>query len=94
MPVTSPQHEAVDVNAISAVVLAEANRGRRGVFIHNNTGNDLYVKFGVGATPSSFTVKMPAGSFYEFPGLPIYVGVVTGILSSGDGVVQVTELYG
>lgn len=94
MAVSAAVVVAVAVTAINDATLLLANRARRGAYIFNGAGEDLYVKFGESATVDLFTVKIPPGGFWEFPGLPVYTGLVTGIFSSGSGDVMVTELYG
>lgn len=60
--------------------------------VYNDSAADLYLAFGASASPSRFTVKVAAQGFYEFPGDPLYAGLVTGMWSSAvDGYARVTE---
>ena len=62
--------------------------------IYNDSSAVLYVKFGATASTSSFTVKLNAGDYFEFPrgrDGSIYTGVVHGIWSSATGSARVTE---
>lgn len=78
--------------ATSATLLA-ANANRIGATIHNSDANALFVKFGATATTTtSYTVKIAADGYYEFPH-PVYRGIVDGIWAAdGAGAAQITEL--
>lgn len=65
------------------------NSAARAVF--NDSAAVLYIKLGSSASTSSFTVKVPAGGYYELPA-PVYDGVVTGIWSSADGAARCTQV--
>jgi len=58
--------------------------------IYNESTAVLFVKFGVTASPTSYTVQIPAGGYYEFP-QPIYGGQVDGIWASANGSARVTS---
>lgn len=74
----------------SNVTILSANSNRLNATIFNDSLNILYLKLGVVASTTSFTVKIPAGSYYE---LPIkYIGVIDGIWDGTDGAARVTEL--
>jgi hypothetical protein len=74
------------------VTLLASNASRKGMMIHNDSPVTLYVKFGATASSTSFTVKMPADSYYEMPS-PIYTGQIDGIWSSDStGSARITEL--
>lgn len=82
---------AVPGVANTAFTLAPA-RDRRGLFVFNDTGGDLFVKLGTGASNVSFTVKVIAGGFYELPA-PYFIGeLVSAACSVVAGAVQVTEV--
>lgn len=79
----------VATSTTSATLLA-ANANRLGAMIHNDSTRNLYVKFGTTASNTSFTVLMPANSYYEVPFG--YTGRIDGILASQSGTARVTEL--
>jgi hypothetical protein len=59
--------------------------------IFNDSTAILYVKFGTTASTTSYTVKMLAGQYFEFPGPAIYTGRVDGIWDSATGAARITE---
>ena len=58
--------------------------------IVNDSAVILYVKFGAAATATDYTVALAAGGYYEAP-VPVYGGVITGILASATGTARVTS---
>lgn len=78
-------------SSASSVTLLTADDARRGCAVFNDSSAILYMKFGATATTSSYTIKMAAGTYYEFP-LPCYQGVVDGIWASANGSARITEL--
>jgi hypothetical protein len=81
----------VAVGTVSTLLLA-ANPARRGAMFWNNVNQNLYLKLGLAASTSSFTVRLAGQSFYEIQ-FPVYVGDITAIRSAGPvGAVLVTEL--
>lgn len=76
----------------TATTIAAANPDRRGLIIFNEGGSqDLYVKYGTGATTTSYAFKIvKSGGYWEMPE-PIYVGAVSAVVSSGSTAIQVTE---
>lgn len=77
----------------SSVSILASNANRKGAMITNDSGAILYLKFGTTASTTSYTVQMPAGSYYEFPANPgLYTGAVDGIWSSATGAARITEL--
>lgn len=70
-----------------------ADPDRLGATICNNSPEFLYVKYGTGANPADFTVRMPPRAFYELD-FPQYTGVITGIWKSpGSGAALITEVF-
>lgn len=61
--------------------------------IFNDSTAVLKVKFGVGASATSFTVTLQPGDLYEFP-RPTYDGVVEGIWATATGAARMTEVTG
>lgn len=79
-------------DSASSGTLQAANANRLGWSVFNDSDKDLMVKFGATASATSFTVKVPAGGYYEMP-KPIYTGVIDGIWTADStGAARVTEL--
>lgn len=72
-----------------SVTLQASNTARRNLMIFNDSGVTIYVKLGITASATSFTVKMVDQAYYELPD-PVYTGIVTALGASGD--VRVTEV--
>jgi len=90
--------DRVDLATITTVALSttnatllSANSNRKAAIFYNDSSKNAYVKFGATASTTSFTIVLTSGSSYELP-LPIYVGRIDVILSSGSGNMQVTEI--
>lgn len=62
-----------------------------GRLVFNDSTADLYLKFGSGATSSDFTVKIPAGGYWEAPP-PVYDGLITGVWSAVNGSARCTQV--
>lgn len=75
----------------STVTLLEANTSRAGAYVFNDSTAALYLKYGAGASTSSFTVKLAASGYFEFP-TPCYCMEVTGVWASVNGAARVTEV--
>lgn len=76
----------------SSTTLLASNASRRGATIFNDSSEILYVKFGATASATDYTIKMAAGSYFEFP-VPCYTGVVDGIWANNStGAAKLTEL--
>jgi hypothetical protein len=75
----------------SSVALFASNAAARGRVIHNDSTAALYVKFGATASTTSYTVRLDADAYYEFPP-PLYTGVVDGIWASATGSARTTEV--
>jgi len=76
--------------SITVVTLAAANAARTGLSVYNDSTAQLYLKEGLGASLTNFTVIMPGKALYETP-FPAYPGIVTGIWDSATGSAKVTE---
>lgn len=72
------------------VTLLAANSNRLSASFYNDSTKDLYLKHGATASTSSFTVLMPARSFYELP-FPCYTGIIDGLWATANGNCRVTE---
>lgn len=92
MTVTRPSTATLANVASSAtnVTLFAASSNALGRTIYNDSTAVLYVKFGVTASATSYTVQIAAGGYYEFP-QPAYAGQVDGIWASANGNARVTS---
>lgn len=77
-------------SSATSVTLLASNTARLWATIHNDSTAILYVKFGVTASTSSYTVKMVADAYYEVPFG--YTGIIDGIWASANGSARITEL--
>lgn len=80
----------VAASASSVTVLA-SSATRRGASFYNDSTAACYLKMGITASTSSFTVKILGGGFYEIP-QPCYTGRLDAIWDSATGNMRVTEL--
>lgn len=93
VPATSPTATLTNLasSATSAQALA-STAGRRGCMMFNDDANAVLIKFGTTASATSYTVKIPADSYWEMPA-PIYTGRIDAIwLADGSGSLRITEL--
>lgn len=81
---------SVSVSTV-VVTLLSSNANRKGFIIYNNGTTQVFIKFGTGATTSSFTLVLNGSGFYE-SSKPIYRGAITAIRNAGTANVLVTEL--
>lgn len=51
----------------------------------------LYLKYGTGASATSYTVQIAAGGYFAMP-QPVYAGQVNGYWAAVNGFVNITEL--
>jgi hypothetical protein len=95
LPVIEKIGTTASVTSVSqsntSVTLLAANANRVGAILMNIASHTLYVKFGTGASSSSFTVQLSKDSYYEVPFK--YAGIITGCWSSnGNSSVLITEI--
>ena len=77
---------------IASTTLLAANADRRGFILFNDSTAICYVKFGVTASTSSFTVRLTPYAVYTSD-FPVYRGLVTGIWSADSGgSMRITEV--
>jgi hypothetical protein len=90
-PATASVVSAVAQTVVSTTLLA-ANPARRAASFMNDSPGFLYLKLGLGALTSSYTVKIGPNGFYEIqhPGVTVDVTGVWG--AAGPGFCYVTEL--
>lgn len=70
------------------VFAADSDANARTIF--NDSTAVLYLKFGVTASTTSYTVQINSNSYYEFP-QPTYAGQVDGIWASANGNARTTR---
>lgn len=77
--------------SITTVTLFPANPARRGATVYNNTNKYMYLRMGVSASTSNFSVKMPRDAYFEAPFN--YTGVITAVWEAGvSGNAQLSEI--
>ena len=84
-------------SSASSVTLRAANNGRRTLIIQNDSNRTLFVKFGSGASSTSYTFKLSSNDSKGIGGAVTikgsdYSGIVTGIWDSVNGNAYVTEV--
>ena len=57
----------------------------------NDSTATAYLKFGAGATTTSFTVKILTTGYFELP-VPVYTGDIYGTWNAVNGSMRVTEV--
>lgn len=88
-----PASLATTANVAAAMVdtaLLAYNASRLGAAVYNDSAASLYLKLGAGASPTSFTVLVRGGGYYEVPFN--YVGAINGYWASAAGSARVTEV--
>ena len=88
-PTTTAVYSSV-AGATADTQLLAANTSRIGATIFNDSNAILYVKFGTGASSTSFTIRVPANGYYEVPFR--YRGQINGYWSVAIGNARITEL--
>jgi hypothetical protein len=78
-------------SSATVVTLLALNTSRRTAIIVNDSTSILYIKFGSGASLTSYTYRIPSYGTIEIDD-PVYTGIVTGIWSSANGSARITEL--
>lgn len=76
----------------TSVVLLSSNVGRKNAVFYNNSTSILYLKLGVTAATTSYTVQLVGGAYFELPIGKIYDGEIDGIWDTATGSCLVTEL--
>ena len=81
------------VNAATTnTALLTANAARKGAYIFNNGGANLYLAYGATASLTAFTVKIAAYGFFELPATPVWQGAISAIWDAASGTAQITEV--
>lgn len=88
--VTANGPSSVTATTVDTLLLA-ANTARRGAAVTNDSTAALYLSLGTTtASATTYTVKIPAGGYYEVPFG--YTGQIRGIWSSANGAARLTEV--
>lgn len=89
---TSVADSATAANLVTARTLA-TGQPRRGLIIHNDSTEILYIAYGATATTTAYTYKIPVDAHWEMID-PIYQGRISGIwANNASGSARITELY-
>jgi hypothetical protein len=90
VPVDATTNSSVSAS-VTNVTLLSANVGRLGATCYNDSAQyTLYLKLGVTASTSSYSVQMIPGAYFEVP--YGYTGQIDGIWSGAVGNARITEL--
>ena len=76
--------------AVADTALLAANPNRLGAMVYNDSVATLYLKLGVGASPTSYTIALGRYDYYEIPNG--FTGRIYGYWSAATGTARVTEL--
>lgn len=74
------------------VTLLASNAARKGMTLYNDSTSVLYLKLGLTASTTSYTVQVGPNGFYELPTEPIFTGEIDGIWLVANGNARITEL--
>ncbi len=86
-----PGVSSVACSTTSATVAAVYG-SRKNLIVYNDDTKNLRLKFGSGASTTSFTVLLLPGAYWEMAPMPIYNGLVAGIWEAAcTGSARVTE---
>lgn len=91
--VFTPWVTAVEANVASsttAVTLFPEHSYYHARTVYNDSTSIAYLKFGAGASTTSYTIQLAPGMYYEFP-QPLYAGLVSIIWVTENGAARTTE---
>lgn len=74
------------------VMLLASNTSRKAAYLFNESTSIAYVKFGVTASTTSYTIQMVPNAFIVLSQWPIYNGEIDAIWLTANGAMQITEL--
>jgi hypothetical protein len=86
---STPNSSFVNSNTSSILILA-SNANRLGATLYNDSTQVAYVKLGVTASTTSYTIQMLPNSYYEVPFN--YTGEIDAIWPVANGAMRYTEL--
>lgn len=77
--------------SVTSVTLQAASTDRIHWQVFNDSTSPMYLKWGAGASTTSFTAKIPAAGFYELPREKYWSGIITAVWDAATGSARVTE---
>lgn len=77
--------------ATSNTQLLASNTARKGMYVFNESTAIMYLAFNATASTTSYTVQVPANSFFEMPTAPVYTGQINAVWSAVNGSARLTE---
>lgn len=83
---TSSTH-TVEASSATVITLKAANSARKELLIHNNSTANLFIKYGTGASLTTFTTRLEPNAFY----VAVTTEIITGIWDAVNGDAQLTE---
>ena len=78
--------------AITSTTVLPANTNRKAAYFYNDSTAILYLAFAATASITAYTVQIGINGYYEMPVPTLYTGLITGIWSTANGAVRITEL--
>lgn len=75
--------------AITSTTLAALSTSRRGMIVHNDSTEVLFLKYGSTASATSYTFRIAPGDHFIMP-MPLYSGTVSGIAGVANGTWRIT----
>ena len=81
---------SVTAAAIDTPLLA-ANTARVGFMVFNDSTADLNLKYGTGASATSYSVKVPPNGVWVDKAAPMDTGAINGIWTAANGAARCTE---
>lgn len=94
---TTIQSDSATVTSVASsasnVTLFAAAQKVSGRIIYNDSTSIVYVKFGAGASTTSYTVQVPSQASYDFGarGNEVYAGQVDAVWASANGSARLTS---
>lgn len=80
-------------DSTTSAVLLPANPDRKGFAVYNESAANLFIAFAATASATAYTIKLPAGGYYEAPTTAVYLGDVAGVWDADStGSARITEL--
>jgi hypothetical protein len=81
----------VVASATTSTALLASNPDRKGFTLYNDGGKIAYVALSASSSTTAFSIKMPAGSFYDFTSMK-YTGPLSAVWNGTGNTMQVTEI--
>lgn len=78
-------------SSLTTAVFSALNLNRKGWAVYNDSTANLLIAFAATTTATAYTVKVPAGQYYEIP-FRGYTGIISGLWDAVNGSARVTEI--